>query len=270
MTSFAAYVAVFVFLFLTFFRPFGLSAGNLAGLMKVTSTYGLITFLTIVSATFSLRYLFPGYFEEKRWVFGRELFITMLIFFLIGVINILYSNYMFSVDLSLKEFLFFQFYTLGVGFFPIIFFMMIKYTHLLRYNVHTAEDLSSSISKTKKETETDKGRKIRIHSELKKDDLEIYGRELVYAETADNYIVVHHLIEGKLQKSMVRSTLGRLEIDVVDLQHLVRCHRAFLVNLDFLESFKGNAQGLQLRLKYATNEIPVSRNMVGKIKNMLE
>ena len=100
--------------------------------------------------------------------------------------------------------------------------------------------------------------------------MEIYGANLVYAETADNYVAVYHLLEGKLQKSLVRSTLGRLENDVEGYSGLIRCHRAFLVNLDYLESFRGNAQGLQLRLKHSQNEIPVSRNMVAKIKKLLE
>jgi hypothetical protein len=269
MTWFAAFVAVFVFLFLSFFQPFGLRSGSLESLLKVTTTYGLITFFTIVLGTVAIRNLFPGYFQENHWVFGRELLITILNFFLIGVFNTLYSNYKFNIGLNFNGFLYFQFYTLGVGFFPIIFYMMIKYTHLLRSNIQTANDLSGSISKTQTTNVPSHETKLRIHSELKKDDLEIDGQNLVYAETADNYVAVYHLTEGKLQKSMVRSTLGRLETDVADLSHLVRCHRAFLVNLDFLENFRGNAQGLQLRLKYVENEIPVSRNMVAKIKNLL-
>jgi len=270
MTWFAAFVAVFVFLFLSFFQPFGLGADSIDGLLKVTSTYGLITFFTIVLGTVVIRNSFPRYFQENHWVFGRELLITMVNFFLIGVFNIVYSNYMFNIGLSFKGFLYFQFYTLGVGFFPIIFYMMLKYTHLLRSNIKTANDLSGSISKAQVSHALGKDAKLRIHSELKKDDLEIYGQELVYAETSDNYIAVFHLKDGKLKKSMVRSTLGRLEADVADFPNLVRCHRAFLVNLEFLESFRGNAQGLQLKLRYIENEIPVSRNMVGKIKNLLD
>lgn len=269
MTWFAAFVSVFVCLFLTFFQPFGLSSNSWVALLKVTSTYGLITFFTMVLFTVAIRNIFPWFFQEHRWIFGRELFITMLNFFLIGFFNILYSNYMFNIDLNFKKFLLFQCYTLGVGFFPIIFYMMIKYTHLLRSNIQAANVLSGSISKSQKPTALDNETKLQIHSELKKDDLEIYGRELVYAETADNYVAVYHLTGDKLQKSLVRSTMGRLETDLSDLPNLVRCHRAFLVNLDFLESFRGNAQGLQLKLKHTENEIPVSRNMVGKIKSLL-
>ncbi len=270
MTWFGALVAVFVFLFLSFFQPFGLGAETLDELVKVTATYGLITFATIVLGTLGMRRLFPGYFQESQWVFGRELLITLINFFLIGVFNTLYSDYMFSIGLTLRGFLFFQLYTIGVGFFPIIFFMMLKYTHLLRANTQSASDLSGSISKAQETTNSASDAKIQIHSELKKDDLEIYGVDLVYAETADNYVAVYHLLEGKLQKSLVRSTMGRLEDDVVACPRLIRCHRAFLVNLDFLESFRGNAQGLQLRLKHSQNEIPVSRNMVAKIKKLLE
>lgn len=270
MTWFGAFVAVFVFLFLSFFQPFGLGAETLDGLLKVTSSYALITFATIVLGTVAMRNLFPGYFQEGQWVFGRELLITLFNFFLIGVFNTLYSDYMFSIGISLRGFLFFQLYTLGVGFFPIIFFMMLKYTHLLRANTQSATDLSGSIPKVQDVVNSASGAKIQIHSELKKDDLEIHAAHLVYAETADNYVAIYHLLEDKLQKSLVRSTMGRLEDDVAACPRLIRCHRAFLVNLDFLESFRGNAQGLQLRLKHTQNEIPVSRNMVAKIKKLLE
>lgn len=270
MTRFAAFVAIFVVVFLTFFQPFGLGADSLVGLLKVTVTYGLITFFTIVLATVSLRWLFPGYFAEDRWVFGRELLIVMVNFFLIGVCNILYSNYMFRIGLNFEEFVMFQLYTLGVGFFPILFFMMLKYTHLLRSNIKEADELSGSIQKTHPAPEHSDESKIRIHSELKKDDLEIYAPDLVYAETADNYVAIHYLEEGRLLKSTVRSTLGKLETDLAGHMHIVRCHRAFIVNLDFVESFKGNAQGLQLRLKHLDQEVPVSRNMVEKIRNLLQ
>jgi hypothetical protein len=270
MIWFGAFVAVFVFLFLSFFQPFGLGAETLDGLLKVTSAYGLITFATIALGTVALRSTFPGYFQENQWVFGRELLITLFNFFLIGVFNTLYSDYMFSIGLTLRGFLFFQLYTMGVGFFPIIFFMMLKYTHLLRTNTQSANDLSGSIPKVQYASNSGLSAKIRIHSELKKDDLEIYGEHLVYAETADNYVAVYHLLDDKLQKSLVRSTMGRLENDVEGYPRLIRCHRAFLVNLDYLESFRGNAQGLQLRLKHSQNEIPVSRNMVAKIKKLLE
>ncbi|TDK51350.1 hypothetical protein E1898_00095 [Algoriphagus formosus] len=270
MTWLAAIVSIFVFLFLSFFQPFGLVSDTWGALLKVTSMYGLITFFTMVLTTLGIRSLFPNYFLEKNWVFGRELLITLLYFFIIGGVNTLYSNYQFAIGLNLKGFLWFQFYTLGVGIFPILFFMMFKYTRLLSKNSKTANDLSGSLSKSIKSGNSNLHTKIQIHSELKKDDLEIFAEDLIYAETADNYIAIHHLHNGELQKSMVRSTLGRLETDVADYPHLVRCHRAFLVNLDFLESFKGNAQGLQLKLKSISNEIPVSRNRVGKIKELLD
>lgn len=269
MTWFAASVSIFVFLFLSFFQPFGLGADSFVGLLKVTVVYGLITFFTMVLATVFLRWLFPGFFSESRWVFGRELFIVMVNFFLIGVFNTLYSNYMFQIGLGFSGFLMFQLYTMGVGFFPILFYMMLKYTHLLRSNIKEADELSGSIQKTHPAPEHSDQSKIRIHSELKKDDLEINTTDLVYAETADNYVAIHHLEKGRLSKNMVRSTLGKVETDLAGHTRIVRCHRAYIVNLDFVESFKGNAQGLQLRLKHLDQEVPVSRNMVEKIRNLL-
>lgn len=270
MTWFAAFVAAFVFVFLTFFQPFGIVIDSLESLLRVTSSYGLITFFTIVLFTVSLRSAFPKYFLESRWVFGRELLITMFNFLLIGVFNILYSNYVFNIGLSMKEFFMFQCYTLGVGFFPILFYMILKYTRLLRSNILAASDLSDRLAKGQITAGTGLKAKIRIHSELKKDDLEIFPEDLLYAETADNYIAVFHFEKDSVAKTLVRSTLGKLESETDGFPHLVRCHRAFLVNLVHVVDFKGNAQGLQLRLERIEQAIPVSRNMVGKIKSMID
>lgn len=270
MTWFAAFVAVFVFVFLTFFQPFGMVIGSLESLLRITSSYGLITFFSIVLFTVALRSVFPKYFLESRWVFGRELLVTMFNFLVIGVFNILYSNYVFNIGLSVKEFFMFQCYTLGVGFFPILFYMLMNYTRLLRSNTRAASDLSDRLVKGQITAGTGQKAKIRIHSELKNDDLEIFPEDLLYAETADNYIAVFHLEENTVAKTLVRSTLGKLETDVEGFPHLVRCHRAFLVNLEHVADFKGNAQGLQLRLERIEPAIPVSRNMVGKIKSMID
>lgn len=164
----------------------------------------------------------------------------------------------------------FQFYTLGVGFFPILFYMLLKYTRLLRSNTRAASDLSGRLAKGQITAAKGLKAKIRIQSELKKDDLEIFPEDLLYAETADNYIAIFHLEDGTVAKTLVRSTLGKLENDLEGFPHIVRCHRAFLVNLEHVFDFKGNAQGLQLRLERIEQAIPVSRNMVGKIKSMID
>jgi DNA-binding LytR/AlgR family response regulator len=41
-----------------------------------------------------------------------------------------------------------------------------------------------------------------------------------------------------------------------------RCHRAFIVNLDNVLDWKGNALGYQLTIRDYTQKIPVSRQKV--------
>jgi DNA-binding LytR/AlgR family response regulator len=47
---------------------------------------------------------------------------------------------------------------------------------------------------------------------------------------------------------------------------MVKCHRAFLVNVKHIEYVKGNSQGLKLMLAAIDFEIPVSRNYSKDLK----
>lgn len=266
MTWLGAYVAVFVFLFLLFFQPFGLSTNSQTDLLSIAASFGAITFASVVLGTLAIRTLFPSFFQENRWTFGRELAITMYYFVLVGIFNLLYSDFRFGFGLTIVDFLYFQAYTLGVGFFPIVIYMLVKYTRLLKMNTNEASVLSDKLVASQASDVAQTQQALVIRSELKKDDLAIKGIDFVYAESADNYVTVNYLANSQLQKSLVRTTLAKLEQDVGAFPQIVRCHRAFVANLDHLVSFKGNAQGLQLSLRHTNTEVPVSRKMVNEIK----
>ena len=68
---------------------------------------------------------------------------------------------------------------------------------------------------------------------------------------------------------ILRATLGNIETQIRDFNSVIRCHRAFIVNVDHIVKFTGNAQGLKLEIEYATDEVPVARNYVNEIKKRL-
>jgi len=261
----AVIIAFFVFGFLTFFQPFGLG-GNLLNLIKVTVVYGMITFIAIILLHFLLRKFFPAFFNERNWTFGKELLITLILFSVIGSINLLFTNYRFGLNLTLVNFFWFQLNTFAVGFFPVVFFMLINYTRLLKENTINAQQLSVSFM-AKRNPLVDSGdNTLIIKSELKSDDLLLSADNFLFAESADNYLLISFLENGIVKKKLVRTTLSKLEIDFSAVESMLRCHRAFFINLNHVESFKGNAQGLQVKLKWIATEVPVSRKMVPAIK----
>jgi hypothetical protein len=259
---------VFVFLFLFLFQPFGLATSQTVWLLSTAAIYGVITFSTTLFSSLGARKLAPHFFIEKKWTFARELSMTMMVVLLIGVFNLLYSDFKFNFGLSINDFLLFQFYTLAVGIFPTIILMLIRMNRLTKMNSSEAVTLSNSLQIRKNEDGINDF--LTIASELKSDDLLLPIDELIYIESADNYINICFLENGLLSQKLIRSTLGKVEAEAEKYDCLIRCHRAYLVNLNHVRSFSGNAQGLQLQLSLTDTSVPVSRKMVAEIRSRLK
>ena len=102
-----------------------------------------------------------------------------------------------------------------------------------------------------------------------KDRLEVQLSDLMYIESVGNYVQATYCQEKKIAKLLLRGTIKRMEEATQQLLSLVKCHTAFIVNLDHVETVKGNSQELRIVLKNVDVEIPVSRNNAQKIKNSL-
>ena len=60
--------------------------------------------------------------------------------------------------------------------------------------------------------------------------LVLQAEMLYYLEAADNYVVIHYMNAGKMEKMLIRNTLKNIEWRLQN-KDVVRCHRSYLVNL---------------------------------------
>jgi len=91
---------------------------------------------------------------------------------------------------------------------------------------------------------------------------------LLFAETIGNYVKVCHLRNGQVHTDMLRATSKQMEEELHDYPMIVRCHRAFLVNLAQVEQIVAKQGSMQLVIKHSHDSIPVSRSNVSHIKNI--
>ena len=75
---------------------------------------------------------------------------------------------------------------------------------------------------------------------------------------------------GKPTRQLLRITLKEAEEAATACPSIIRCHRAFLVNLDKVVKVDGNQQGYRLHLEGCKNAIPVSRTYAKKLKERLK
>lgn len=257
---------LFIFSFLYFFEPFGLSFYQDEHKTFHLLGYGLVTTSVLLITNSFSRLLLPHWYAEKSWTVGKNILYTTLILFLIGTANLLHSVWLDFLKLNLKGFLFYQGVTLAVGFFPVTIGTLISYSKHLKRSVKAAKQLNNQL-KSKEETAD----LLNIPSRNKSEKLEVPLKDLLLIKAVENYIEVYRYQSETYQKEVLRNTLSEIEEHLKPYPSLKRCHRSYLVNLDQISSFSGNAQGLSLHLKTAEKLIvPVSRSYVKEMKTALK
>ena len=93
---------------------------------------------------------------------------------------------------------------------------------------------------------------------------------LLYIEAVGNYVKVYHLKDNQVHSDMLRATSKQMEEDLRDYPMIVRCHRAFLVNLGQVEKIFSQAGSMQLAIKHCEDALPVSRSHTVGIKEAIK
>lgn len=83
--------------------------------------------------------------------------------------------------------------------------------------------------------------------------LSVKPEKLYYLEAADNYVKIHYLSGGKIEKLMIRNTLKNIEWRFRD-KGLVRCHRSFIVNLNKVQVLR--RQEGEVMLDFGEDKLP--------------
>ncbi|MCR5312993.1 MAG: LytTR family transcriptional regulator [Bacteroidaceae bacterium] len=101
------------------------------------------------------------------------------------------------------------------------------------------------------------------------DKLTLNINNLIYIETVGNYVKVYHLKEGNVYSDMIRATSKQMEERLQDYSHIIRCHRAFLINLRHVEQITSKAGNTQVLMSHCNEYIPVSRSNLNDVKEAI-
>ena len=89
---------------------------------------------------------------------------------------------------------------------------------------------------------------------------------LLYIEAVGNYVKVCHLRNEQVRTDMLRATMKQMEETLHGFPMVVRCHRAFMVNLGQVEQIISHSGSTQLLIKYCHESLPVSRSNMSQVK----
>ncbi len=261
--------ALFIFLFLQAFQPFGMSAYP-GSLWKAALGYGLTCAAVMLLLNGFVASLLPRLFAEPNWTVGREIAWTLVNVALIGLANLLYSVAIGFASFSARTLLGFEAYTVMIGLFPIAAGILWKEARLSKRYEQGSERMNTVIPQVEavieEQIEAEPAplppiSSITIPSENGREDLILPLSELLFISSAGNYLEVHQVTGSDVKRHLLRGSLKSAEEALVAHPRLLRCHKSHLVNLDRVTKVSGNAQGYHLHLEQGEITVPVSRKL---------
>ena len=93
----------------------------------------------------------------------------------------------------------------------------------------------------------------------------IKKENLLYLESAENYVNICYLNKGKVSKYLLRDTLKKIEENFSGTE-IIRCHRSFMVNFEKVKVIRKDKDGLKLEFDNpSVTDIPVSKTYVNTV-----
>lgn len=93
--------------------------------------------------------------------------------------------------------------------------------------------------------------------------------DLLYIEAVGNYVKVFRWDGSQIHNDMLRATSKQIQQQLSPYPMVVRCHRAFLVNLAQVEQIVTRAGSMQLVIRHCQDSLPVSRSNMAQVKQAI-
>lgn len=293
-------IGLFVAFFLLTFQPFGISEWQTNQRFLKLLGFGFISFICPTVFKLILVLCISRSKPEETWTVWKEIVTLIFALLFIAMGNLVYGNFIGIGAYNFTALLYAMIATFLLGIFPVFANVAIKYNRYLALNQKEARQMehqvkiyqqnlkaeslrtNDQIEETRPEPEqplsqfkapkeeekqlnsTFPEETLILISENEKDKVQLNPDDLMYIESADNYSNIVFFKNGSVSKQLLRASLKRLESQI-EAPFIIRCHRSYIINLKYVNTIKGNAQGYKIDFKSVPDyTIPVSRNY-GKI-----
>ncbi len=249
----------FVFLFLIIFKPFHFNELE-SNKLYYAFIYGLITMSIMLLNLIILPLIFKSFFNPNKWNIYKMLLFVLETIVIIGVINTVFSLQSNKIFIEKGyRFTFFIINTFLIGVFPLFIYVYII-ERLSNKKHQTLAEKISKIQKTNPRVITTSDEEIIIKGENKKEQIKLTLNNLLYISYEKNYASIFYLQNNTLKEALIRTSLNKIEEQLIDFEEIIRCHKSYIVNTNKVIEIKGNARSYLLKIPNLEFLIPVSRS----------
>lgn len=263
-------VGILLYLFLIIYQPFGTSEFEHSYKYLLLFPYAVITGFSFCFVNLLITK------QKRNWTINSELLKVFLILFLVSSLSYLYNTlYLSKVNFSFENYLYMFAYTLALGLPVSTIYILARYIFLNNKNKSIKNEIiynSNSIIKPEIHIEIYENnlpRKLYIESDYANFSLEIQPEDFVFAESADNYCILHFYKNGILQKEMIRISLTKL-LNQIQTDTIKKVHRSYIVNLKKVKKFKGNTSGYKISIENIEKDLIISRHYIDSVIPVLK
>ena len=258
----------FIILAISIFKPFGLDAERWQTFLHLLGLFvlGLFScFITEVILQFIVR-LPRSYERGINYIISRNLRFQLINTLLVALLICLYRHFVMSSlvesnRLSLSNYI----ETLAIiAFLSFAIGLYWRFKFRSKYLAMELEELRQ-LNKELKEMQKPRLQELTLTGTTN-ESVTLQISHLLYIEAVGNYVKVNHLRDGQVRSDMLRTTMKQMEETLQDYPMIVRCHRAFLVNLGQVEQIVSHSGSTQLLIRQCHESLPVSRSNMAQVK----
>ncbi len=269
---------------MTLLQPFGVDRIE-SYKYPIIMGYGILTAISYILAELFLIYILR--YSRNLPSLMRLITVNILISIIMGFLISCYSSWTITGSLyrgwhddndqfTLHSLWINSFYAAIIGSFISV-YMFLRDRNRLLHNRLKEEIEMNRILIERNATKDNDAEKIKYDSEptvsLKgstKESVCLKPSSLLFMESEGNYVNIYFNDNGMNMKKTLRSTLKQMEDYFVDYPNILRCHRAFIVNIDKVRKVEGNASGYKLILVNTDYSVIVSRAYASAVYELIE
>lgn len=256
-------LGVMVYLILAILQPFGINEGPKEKYIYLIG-FALITYIGSVIPTAVMHRIYKSEIEEGRFSNGKNIASFLLSVLLIIIGNFVYFKFL-NPDAPTVPLLWSAFWQ------TIIISVLLVGVYMTFDNFRLRRELERIQQINQKLSQKSNAPAAPIiknpEPQAKPSSTDIDPEALLYIESDKNYCK----ITTESGTTVIRSTLTTLENQLKPFGYVMRCHRAFLVNMTNIEGIEGSASnGYRLKIKNHPTEVPVSRTYISAVLQYFE
>lgn len=197
-------ISLWLLFFLIVIAPFDISELTFESRLELMPAYGVLFFFSYL---FALLVQFLLFNKSKTWNIWKEAWVLSTIYLITPFLYFpYYSSLLVKGDYDFTTFSLTVYLPIALIITPILIFGRMYLNKLQAKKVQ---------------------KKITLKGSNKTDVLKIAPEDLVCISSAQNYVEIHYMQQGKLQKELLRNTLKNIQDNAPSL---IQVHRSHLVN----------------------------------------